>query len=246
MKEKQTEKHGKIKTVNAGPAGEETNTVAKIQAFIEDNRNLVIGISAGIIILVVGVFLLNNYMQKKEKENNEAAAFALSFAQEIYLGNQYEKALYGDSTKLVNGRPMLGLVEIVEKYESTNPAKVAALYAGDCYYNLGDYDNAEKYLTIASESDSPVIKEGAYAGLAVCSELKGDFDKAVDYYEKAIAYAKTTEAKNRYEYFQALSYEKLGDTAKAEMIYKKLIAEDASEFANLSKGALAKLGTKIE
>jgi tetratricopeptide (TPR) repeat protein len=246
MKEKHTEKHGKIKTVNVGPAGEETNTVAKIQAFIEDNRNLVIGVSAGIIILVVGIFLLNNYMQEKEKENNESASFALSFAQELYLGNDYEKALYGDSTKLVNNRPAPGLVEIVEKYEDTKPAKVAALYAGDCYFNLGDYDKAAKYFEIATESESPVIKEGAYAGLAVCSEIKGDFKQAADNYEKAIAYAKTTEAKNRYEYFQAICYEKLGETEKAELLYKKIIAEDVSEFVNLSKGALARIGTKIE
>lgn len=246
MSKKHTEKHKPIKTEPIGPAGEETNTIAKIEAFIENNRNLVIGASLGVIVVVIGIFLLNNYLNKQEKEKYENASFALSKVQELYLGNEYQKALYGDSTKLVNGRPMLGLVDIVEKYDGTKPAQIAALYAADCYVNLGDYDKAKKYFEIAAESDAIVIKEGAFAGLGICSEAAGNYEEAVNNYEKAFAYAKTASSKDRYLYYQALCYEKTGEKEKAKKILEDLIAEDASEFANLAKGALARIGTKIE
>lgn len=246
MSKKHTEKHKPIKTEPIGPAGEETNTIAKIEAFIENNRNLVIGVSLGVIVVVIGIFLLNNYLDKQEKEKNEDAAFALSKVQDLYLGNEYQKALYGDSTKLVNGRPMLGLVDIVEKYDGTKPAQIAALYAGDCLINLDDYKKAEKYFEVAAESEATVVKEGAFAGLGICAEFAGKYEEAINNYEKAFAYAKTSASKDRYQYYQALCYEKLGDNEKAEKILEDIIAEDATEFAKLAKGALARIGTKIE
>lgn len=246
MKKKHTEKHKPIQTKPIGPAGEETNTIAKIEEFIENNRNLVIGVSLGIIVVVIGIFFLNNYWEKQAHEKSENASFALSNVQDIYLANDYQKALHGDSTKLVNGRPMLGLVEIVEKYDDTKPAKVAALYAADCYVNLGNYKEAAKYFEIATESEALVIKEGAYAGLGICSEYAGNYDKAIENYEKAFAYAKTKAAKDRFLYYQALCYEKLGEKDKATKILNDIIAENATEFVNLAKGALARIGTIIE
>ncbi len=246
MKKKQTEKHQPIQTKPIGPAGEETSIIAKIEAYIEKHRNLVIGVSLGIIVVVIGIFFLRNYWEKQAQEKSENASFALSKVQDIYLANDYQKALYGNSTKRVDGRPMLGLVGIVKKYEDTKPAKVAALYAADCYLNLDNYKEAEKYFEIAAESEALVIKEGAYAGLGVCSEYAGNYEKAIENYEKAFAYAKTKEAKDRYLYYQALCYEKLGEKDKATKILKDIIAENATEFVNLAKGALARIGTIIE
>jgi tetratricopeptide (TPR) repeat protein len=242
MKEKHTEKKHEI----AGPAGEETNTVAKIQAYIEDHRNLVIGVSVGIIVVVIGLFLLNDYMKKKEAENIEAASFALSQAQQLFLANDYKKALHGDPQKLVNNRPMLGLAEIAEKFDGTKSAKVAALYAAECYVNLGKYKESIPFFEEAAESESAVVKEGAFVGLGICSESEGKYDEAIENYEKAIAYAKTTASKDRYKYYQGLCYEKLGGKEKAEKIYLEIAAEDATEFVNLAKGGLARVGTIIE
>ncbi len=242
MKEKINEKTHEI----AGPAGEETNTVAKIQAYIEEHRNLVIGVSVGIIVVVIGLFLLNNYMKKKEAENIENASFALSKVQQIYLANDYEKALHGDQQILVNNRPMLGLVEIADKYDGTKSAKVAALYAADCYVKLGKYKEAIPYFEEAAESESAVIKEGAFAGLGICSEFEGNYSEAAESYEKAIAYAKVPANKDRYKYFQGLCYEKMGEKEKAENLFREIIAKDASEFVNMAKGALARVGTIIE
>ena len=246
MKKKNVQKHKPIKTEPIGPAGEETNTIAKIEAYIENNRNLVISVSVGIIVVVIGIFFLKNYFEEQEHQKTENAAFALSKVQDIYLANDYQKALYGDSTKLVEGRPMLGLVDIVEKFDGTKPAQIAALYAADCFVNLGKYDEAEKYFEIASESDALIIKEGAYAGLGICSEYAGKYEKAIENYEKAFAYAKTKAAKDRFLYYQALCYEKLGDKEKAKTILEDIIAENSTEFVNLAKGALARIGTIIE
>jgi len=242
MKEKNIEQFNqKNAAVTGGPAGEEANTIAKIQRFIEEKRNLVIGVSIAVIVLVVGVFLLNNYLKKQAVENESAASFALSKVVDIYLANDYQKALDGDKTILVDGRPMLGLKEIADKYDGTKPAQIAALYAAESLVSLGKHQEAEKYLKQAAESEAAVIKEGAYAGLGVCSEVSGNYEEALNNYEKAIAYSKNPGTKNRYMYFQGLCYEKLGRKDEAEKLYKDIIAENTSEFVALAKGGLARL-----
>ena len=232
--------------ISAGPAGEKTNMVAQLQAYIENNRKMVMGISLGVIILVLGIFLGKNWIEKSNEEKFNNASFALSKVLPFLMGNEFEKALSGDKQVLVNGKPMMGLVDIVKNYEGTKPGKIAALYAGNCYISLNKYSEAIKYFKIAAESESSVIKEGSNAGLAACFEAEGKYEEAIQNYEKAISISKTPGTKNRYQYFQGLCYEKLGQKDKAEKVYREIIAENGSEFVGMAKGGLVRIGTIIE
>ncbi len=230
----------------ANPAGEKVNMVAKMQSYIENNRKMVMGVSIAIIVIVIAVFLGKNWIEKSNAEKNSSASFALSKVLPYLMGNDFDKALNGDKSVIVNGKPVLGLIEIVKNYEGTKPGKIAALYAGNCFVSLDKYAEAGKYFKIATESESAVIKEGANAGLGVCSESEGKFEEAVQNYEKAILVAKTPGTRNKYEYFQGLCYEKLGQKEKAEKVYRDIIAENASEFVGMAKGGLIRIGTIIE
>lgn len=234
------------KNIAVGPAGEKTNMVAQLQSYIENNRKMVMGVSIGVIILVVAIFLGKNWIEKANMEKNTNASFALSKVLPYIMANEFEKALNGDKQALVNGKPLMGLIEIVKNYEGTKPGKIAALYAGNCYINLNKYAEAGKYFKIAAESESAVIKEGANAGLGACSETEGKYDEAIQNYEKAIIVAKTPGTRNRYQYFQGLCYEKLGQKDKAEKLYREIIAENGSEFVGMAKGGLIRIGTIIE
>lgn len=247
MKEQEQENKSRRKVeAEAVAKVEETGTIAKIQRLVEEKRNLVIGVSIGVIILVLGIFLLTNYLRTSAEEKSNAASFALSKIMEAYLGNEYEKALSGDKAVLVNNKPLMGLVEIVNEYKSTSSAKVAALYAGDCYISLGKHSDAKKYFEIATGSESAIIKEGAFAGLGICSEIEGKYEEAASFYEKAIAFSVSPGTRNRYQYFQGLCFEELGQKDKAEKIYLEIVAENASEFVGMAKGGLARIGTIIE
>jgi tetratricopeptide (TPR) repeat protein len=247
MKEKDSVKNIKSNFVPAaGTKSEEVNTVAKIQTFIEEKRNLVIGISVGVIIAVVGIFWLVNYLNTSAEEKTNTASFLLSKAQEYYIANDFQKALWGDKKVMVGNKPMLGLVEIASKYEGSKPAIVAALYAGSSFMSLNKPAEAKKYFEMSTKAESPIIKEGSYAGLGACAESEGKYQEAIENYEKAIALAKMPGSKNRYQYFQGLCYEKLGDKEKAGKLYKEIITENASEFVNYAKGGLTRIGMIIE
>ena len=247
MKELDSIKNNKKKSgTTTAASADKLSTVARIQLLIEERRNLVIGISAFVIIAVIGIFLLANYMKTSSEEKNNSASFALAKAQELFLANNYNNALYGDKKILVNNKPMLGLVEIVNKYDGTKPAQIAALYAGSCFINLNKTSEAVRYFSISSESESAIIKEGSFAGLAACAESQGKYSEAIDNYEKAIALSKMPGSRNRYQYFQGLCYEKLGQKEKAGKLYRDIVNENASEFAAYAKGGLSRIGMIIE
>lgn len=226
--------------------GEKQNTVQKIQDYIEANRNMVLYIAGGIIVVVALFFFMKNKMEKSAEEERNAASFALAKVTNLYLANDYERALKGDPTILVNNKPMLGLVDICTKYKGTKQAAVAALYAGNCYIGLDKYADAEKYFKLALDAESQIVLEGANAGLGACSETNGKYDEAVKYYEKAVSLTKIPGIKNRYQYFQGLCFEKLGQKDKAEKIYRDIIAENISEFVNPAKAGLIRIGMIIE
>jgi tetratricopeptide (TPR) repeat protein len=245
------EKNDPLKTesktfATAGPAGDKPNMVAQMQSYIENNRKMVMGVSVGIIIVVIAVFLGKNWIEKTNEEKNINASFALSKVLPYIMGNDFEKALNGDKQALVNGKPVIGLVEIVKNYEGTKPGKVAALYAGNCFISLNKYAEAVKYFKISAESESAIIMEGANSGLGACSETDGKFEEAIQHYEKAVLLSKTPGTRNRYQYFQGLCYEKIGQKDKAEKIYREIVAENGSEFVGMAKGGLIRIGTIIE
>jgi len=235
------------KTPKVNPAtGEQVTLFHRVQNYIEENRNLVLGISIGLIVVTALFFFIKGRIEKSAEEDQNAASFALSKITGLFLANDYEKALKGDPSVMVNNKPAMGLIEIVSKYGSTKQAKIAALYAGICYNGLNNYQDGMKYFKKAQDAESPVILEGANAGLGVCSEALGKLEDAAKYYEKAVVVSKVPGTRNRYQYFEGLCYEKLGKKDLAEKIYREIIAENSSEFAGMSKAGLIRLGTIIE
>ena len=200
----------------------------------------------GLIVVTALFFFIKGRIEKSAEEDQNAASFALSKISSVFLANDFEKALKGDPAILINNKPAPGLIEIVSKYGSTKQGKIAALYAGICYNGLNNYQDAAKYFKKALEAESPVIIEGANAGMGVCSESMGKFEEAAKYYENAVTVSKVPGTRNRYQYFEGLCYEKLGKKDLAEKVYREIIAENASEFAGMAKAGLIRLGMIIE
>lgn len=106
-------------------------------AWIEANQNKLTWAVAILVVIVLGVIALNNYVvkpkaQEASNENAKAAAY--------FMQGNYELALNGDDAEC------LGFEQIANDNKCLQEGRLAALYAGVCYYQLGDYAAAADYL----------------------------------------------------------------------------------------------------
>ena len=145
------------------------------QDWFEENQNLVIGILAGIIIVIGGYLAYVNFVQKPKIMEAEE--------QIVQAQLQYEK----DSFALALSNPgggYDGFLGIIDNYGGTPSANLSKYYAGMCYLYLGDYNAALDYLEDfdADGLTMPTLKAGALGD--VHSEL-GNVEDAKKYYKKA-------------------------------------------------------------
>ncbi len=160
--------------------------------WIEANQNKLTWAITAIVVVVLGVIALNTYVLKPQaaEASNENAKAVVYFAQ----GN-YEVALNGNDAECI------GFEAIANEYKCSQPGKLAALYAGICYYQLGDYAAAAEYLAKFSAKDLNIEPAAA--------QLLGDAYVQMEDYAKA-AKAFNAAAKSGNELIAPMSLKKLG------------------------------------
>ena len=160
--------------------------------WIEDNANLISWIVCGIAVVVIGVIAINNYVikphaQEASNENAKAEAY--------FMAGDFDKALKGDDAECI------GFEAIADEYKHYQQGKLAALYAGICYYQLGEYEDAAKYLKKFSAKDLTIDP--------AASQLLGDAYVELGEYSKA-ASAFEAAAKSGNELIAPMSLKKAG------------------------------------
>ena len=161
-------------------------------AWIEANQNKLTWTIVAIALVVTGVLALNTYVikPKSAEANNENAKAVVYFAQ----GN-YELALNGDDAECI------GFEAIANDNKCSQAGKLAALYAGVCYYQLGDYAAAAEYLAKFDAKDLNMDPAAA--------QLLGDTYVHLEDYAKA-AKAFENAAASGNEIIAPMSLKKLG------------------------------------
>ena len=161
-------------------------------AWIEANQNKLTWTIVAIALVVTGVLALNTYVIKPKaaEANNENAKAVVYFAQ----GN-YELALNGDDAECI------GVEAIANDNKCSQAGKLAALYAGVCYYQLGDYEAAAEYLAKFDAKDLNMDPAAA--------QLLGDTYVHLEDYAKA-AKAFENAAASGNEIIAPMSLKKLG------------------------------------
>ena len=161
-------------------------------AWIEKNQNKLTWAVTIIVAVVVGVLALNTYVIKpKAVEVSNENAKAVTY----FMQGDWEKALNGDDAECI------GFQAIADEYKCYQGGKLAALYAGICYYQLGDYAAAAEYLAKFSAKDLNIEPAAA--------QLLGDAYVQMEDYAKA-AKAFTAAAKSGNELIAPMSLKKLG------------------------------------
>ena len=142
--------------------------------WIEDNANLISWIVVGVAVVVMAIIAINQYVfkPKAQEASNENAKAVVYF-----MAGDYDKALLGDDAECI------GFEAIADEYHNQQ-GELAALYAGICHFEKGEYEEAAKYLKKFSADDlniDPATKQllgDAYVEL-------GEYGKAAKAFESA-------------------------------------------------------------
>ena len=161
-------------------------------AWIEANQNKLTWAITALVVVVLGVIAINNYVIKpKAAEASNATATAVAY----FAQGNYELALNGDDAECV------GFEAIANDNKCSQEGKLAALYAGVCYYQLGDYAAAAEYLVKFSADDLNIEP--------AATQLLGDAYVQLEQYAKAVKAFENAAASGN-ELIAPMSLKKLG------------------------------------
>lgn len=215
------------------------STSSLIAAYVKKNFQALIGGAVVVLVLLSVLVGWLYYTRGKEREAvnlyNQAKQMYQS-GSGIQEGNQPQSDVYR--------KALQNFEEVYNNYSGTPSATAAALYLGDCYYHLQEYDKAIDYylhVTGASEKGS-YLRCFAFEGLGYCFEGKGKYQEAIDYYLQSLK--ETTEAIRDLLYLNvARCYEALDDKTSALEFYRKAVdGQSDSLFAVLARDKVALLG----
>jgi len=187
---------------------------AKAQArnFFERNQKIILGVVAGIVLVVGGWFVYHNLiMQPKE----EKAMAQMWMAQVQFEQDSFNLALDNP------GGGYSGFLQIISDYKGTKAANLANYYAGVSYLNMGNFDAALSFLSDfkAGGLIGPVMKHGALGD--TYSELN-QMDKAIENYKKAADASENELLTPYYLKKLAMLHETENEFDKALEIYKRI------------------------
>lgn len=233
------EKNMNNEELNQNDASSENNSLN----FIQKNSKMIIIVSIAVIV-IVAIFA---FIRNKNEEDSLAAANLISRVLPYYEKSDYQKALDGDPSKTFLGEPVKGFKYIASEYSGTEQGKIASFYVGNILLSTAKYSEAMQYFEEASHSDSKEIQIGAMAGKAACMETEKNYDEAAKLYEDASKMIVDDELKARYTFYSAYAYENAGKKDLAEKLYREItLSSKFSEFAQLAKEGLVRIGTIIE
>src|SRR5690554_5184374 len=172
---------------------------ARIWQFFDQNRTLVYGILAGIVVLIIAVAAWSWYQNQRDAE----AQVHLGAILPLYEDGDFEAALEG-------GDGRMGLVAIIDDFGRTDAGNLARFYAADAYFKLGDYESARQHFSNFRKGDD-VIGASAIAGEAAAVEMQGEHRRAADLYRRAALHFENPAVSPQYLLNAGRAYEEAGE-----------------------------------
>lgn len=213
---------------------ENLSFVTKSEQFIENNQKAILAVVIAIIVIILAIFGIKKFVSEPRQERANAALFA---AEQYFAMGDFQSALYGDST--ATDQYAVGLLQVADKYGSTKAGKRAKYEAGICFLQLGQYDNAKKYLDKYNGKDAltPVFDEMMKGDVEA---EQGNNNAAIKHYTKA-AKMDDNPITAPFALFKAgIVYQMIGDNDNAISCFKQLKEQyPESEFAREMDGFIA-------
>ncbi|SMD34931.1 Tetratricopeptide repeat-containing protein [Reichenbachiella faecimaris] len=207
-KRKSTESHDHDLFENPEAIAEQ---LSRTEQFIEKNKT-VVSVLAGIIVVAIVGYMFSNYYIQGQNENAERDMFQAVY---YFEADSLGKALNGDGNDY-------GFLDIISEYSMTDAANMANYYAGATYLELGDFENAIRYLGAFSASDY-IIQARAYALIGDAQMELGNYSEAADQYEKAADYNANKQFSPTYLTKAAIANEQAGNLSAAKNNYQTIV-----------------------
>jgi tetratricopeptide (TPR) repeat protein len=180
------------------------------EAFIIKYKNKFLAGIAAIVIVVGGILGYQNFISEP---NEKKASEALFQGEQYFMADNYEYALNGDSLGYE------GFLKIADEFGGTDAGKLANAYAGICYAQLGQYENAVKYLDKFSAEDQ-LVSPALMGTMGNCYIQLGQLDKGAATLMKAADKANSHSLSPIYLIQAGQVYEKLGKKSEALKAYQ--------------------------
>ena len=182
--------------------------LSKTEQFLQEKDNqkkIVYGFIA--LILIVAVIFGWRWMSQR---NNEKAQNEIWSSELLFDQGQYEQALEGFEV-------------VIEEFGSTRAGNTAKAYAGLCQKNLGNYEEAIKYLQDFDGNDN-VIAPAILSALGDCyvDQETPNYTKAAETFEQAAKAASNAQYTPLFLRKAGLAYEEAGDLKNALKVYQNI------------------------
>jgi TolA-binding protein len=191
------------------------NKLEDVGDFFQQNRNIVLGLVGGLVVLIVGFFGYRAYVSSQD-ETAQVELFPSVYKLEA---DSLKQALNGDGKTP-------GLLAVADNYGATPGGKLAEFYAGLGLLKQGKYDEAIDHLKDFSSSDL-LVQARAYALIGDAYMEKKSYDEAAEYYQKAADYKSNKFFTPGYLMKLAVAYEQAKQNDKAISTYNDIIEKYA-------------------
>ncbi len=186
------------------------NTLGKTEQWVEKNyKSLLIGVGA-----IVAVILFLNFLNSSNISSNNEAQNNMFASVNYFEIDSFNLALNGDGQ-------YSGFLDIIDENASTDAGNLANYYAGASYLNLGDNENAIKYLSKFSANDQ-IVSSVALGSLGDAYMNTGKTDKAISSWKKAAKNSSNSFTSPLYFMRAAMALEDKGNNSEAIKLYKSI------------------------
>lgn len=187
------------------------NALTRTEQYIENNQKSLTIIVGAILVIVAAYFGYKKlYLAPMEDE-----ARSQIFSAEFYFEkDSFRLALNGDGNDL-------GFLDIIDKYGPTKTANLAKYYAGICYRNLGQYNEAITYLKKFDAGDL-LVTPSALGAIGDCYVELENLENGAKYYEKAANYSNDEFTAPIFLKKAGTVYEELKEYDEALRVYEKI------------------------
>ena len=202
------------------------STLGKTEMFIEKNQKTILIVLAVVVVAILAVFGVKKFVIEPRESEAQASMFR---AEQLFEKDDYATALNGDGNNA-------GFLDIISEYGGTKAGNLARYYAGICYLNTGDFNNAVKYLEEFNGKDQ-IVKPLATGAMGDAYLELDNTAEAAKCYEKAAKESPNSFTSPMFLMKAGLTYEMVNNYQKALEMYKIIKAEypTSNEGFNIEK-----------